>query len=287
MSKIIKLDDRGRKGALFIRRCSVKEPQTIELDGVTKRFDTGNRNRHGRRSAFTALAGISVSIDLNGITVIKGPSGSGKTTLLSLIGCMSRPTTGRIRIHGREITSLPERFLSEIRRDHFGFIFQNYNLIKGISVLENTMIPAYTTEKKHKEIKKKAIYLLDKLKMLSKISQRVEYLSGGERQRVAIARALINDPEVIIADEPTAHLNTDLAAEFLDIVSDLCADGKTLLIASHDPIICEWPVVHHMIELRDGRIMNVYGDKRDECPATGLQESAVGSRYVGGERIYG
>lgn len=221
----------------------------IELSNIVKTFNSGKHNQ------FTAIRGINLSIDLNRITVFKGPSGSGKTTVLSIIGCMSRPTSGRVRVNGREITSLPERFLSEIRRKRFGFIFQSYNLIKGISVLENIMIPAYPVGKKHKLVKKDATNLLEKLKIGSKAKEKVEYLSGGEQQRVAIARSLINDPEVIIADEPTAHLDTDMAGEFLGIISEINAEGKTIIIASHDPVLFESRIVHRVIELRDGRVV--------------------------------
>ena len=200
----------------------------IELVQIAKSFNAGKPN------AFTALKGIDLTIETNRITVFRGPSGSGKTTLLSIVGCMARPTSGRIHVNGRETTSLPERFTAEIRRKTFGFVFQNYNLIKGLSVLENTMIPAYPTGRRYRDLKQKAMGLLQKLDILSKAQQKVEHLSGGEQQRTAIARALINDPSVIIADEPTAHLDTELSFQFMDVVAELKKAGKTVLIASHD-----------------------------------------------------
>ena len=221
----------------------------IELFRVTKIFNMGKAN------AFTALSGIDLRIDLGRITVFKGPSGSGKTTLLSIIGCMSRPTSGRIRLDGRETTSLPERFAARIRRDTFGFIFQNYNLIRGISALENIMIPAYPTGRKHAAVKRRAQDLLGRLNMESKAGERVETLSGGEQQRVAISRALINDPSIIIADEPTAHLDTDLSRQFMDIMIDLKDEGKTILIASHDPLVSGYGGVDRGVGLRDGEIV--------------------------------
>ena len=198
----------------------------IELYNITKTFNQGRENQ------FTALKDISLTIDQNRITVLKGPSGSGKTTLASLVGCMSRPTSGRIKINGKETTSLPEKFLADIRRDNFGFIFQRFNLITGISVLENTLLPTYPMGVSSSLAKKKAIALLEKLNIDSKIRQEVENLSSGEQQRVAIARALINAPLFIIADEPTAHLDQNMAVKFIDILSKLQAEGKTLLIAS-------------------------------------------------------
>ena len=168
---------------------------------------------------------------------------------------MSRPTSGRIVLQGRETTSLPERFAARIRRDTFGFIFQNYNLIRGISVLENTMIPAYPTGKKHAVVKKRAQELLRRLNMESKADERVETLSGGEQQRAAISRALINDPSIIIADEPTAHLDTDLSKQFMEIMIGLKEDGKTILIASHDPLVSGYGGVDRGVGLRDGEIV--------------------------------
>jgi len=222
----------------------------IELRHVTKVFNQGNANE------FCAVDDVSLTIDPLRISVLKGPSGSGKTTVLSIIGAMTRSTKGRVFIDGREITSLPERFLTDVRRKTFGFIFQRFNLIKGITALENIMIPAYPTGEKQIKLKKKAMDLLDLLGLSGKATSRTEWLSGGETQRVAIARALINNPEVIIADEPTAHLDTKLSEEFVEIMADLRRHGKTVLIASHDPLIYTSGVVEKIIELRDGKVVS-------------------------------
>jgi putative ABC transport system ATP-binding protein len=220
----------------------------IELNSVRKVFNQGKPNE------FTALRGVSLTIDAGKATVFKGPSGSGKTTLLSLIGCMARPTSGRIHVKGREITSLPERFLTDIRRKEFGFIFQHLNLIHGVSALENAMLPAYTTGEKVASIRERAMKLMDLFSVSAKAHFMTEWLSGGEAQRVTIVRALINDPPVIIADEPTAHLDSKLSADFMEIVEQLKRDGKTVLITSHDPLVFESPIVDRVIDLRDGRV---------------------------------
>jgi len=221
----------------------------IHLSGITKTFNVGKPNE------FQALKGIDLEVALNEVSVLIGPNGSGKTTLLSILGCMSRPTSGRVWLKGRELTSLPERFAVEIRRETFGFIFQNYNLIKGITVLENTMLPAYPTGIKYREIRDRALSLLERLGMGSKTQERVEHLSGGEQQRAAIARALVNGPSIIIADEPTAHLDSELAQRLLDIFAGFKEEGKTILIACHDPLVFESPVVDRVISMRDGRIV--------------------------------
>ena len=156
----------------------------------------------------------------------------------------------------REITSLPERFLTEVRRKTFGFIFQQFHLIKGITAIENVMVPSYPSGENHSSLKKRAANLLGLFNLSNKASSKVEWLSGGEAQRVTIARALINNPSVVIADEPTAHLDTKLSKEFMEIMKELKKEGKTILIASHDPIVHESDTVDRVIEMRDGRIVS-------------------------------
>ncbi|MBV5326495.1 MAG: ABC transporter ATP-binding protein [Chlorobium sp.] len=222
----------------------------IHLQDIRKVFNAGQPNE------FVAIEGVNLTIAPHGATALKGPSGSGKTTLLGLLGCMARPTSGRITLQDREITSLPERFLTEIRRETFGIIFQQFNLIKGLTALENVMLPAYPKGEKHTKLKKRAMGLLDLLNLAGRAAAKVEWLSGGEAQRTAIARALINNPAILIADEPTAHLDTALSREFMEIMRQLKQEGKTILIASHDPIAFQSDVIDRIIEMRDGRIVS-------------------------------
>jgi putative ABC transport system ATP-binding protein len=189
------------------------------------------------------------------VTVFFGPSGSGKTTLLTVVGCLARPTTGRVRLEERDISGLPERFLTQIRRRTFGFIFQQFNLVRGLSAVENVMLPAYPLGGEWRTLKPRAEFLLDSLKLSHRRAARVEWLSGGEQQRVAIARALINDPKVLVADEPTANLDTALSKGFLDILETLAGQGRTILLSSHDPMVIESSVVQRVVKLRDGRIV--------------------------------
>ncbi len=222
----------------------------ISVRDISKVFNAGQPNE------FTALQSVSLSVQLHQTTILKGPSGSGKTTLLSLVGCMSRPTTGRIFLNEQEITSLPERFLTGIRRSTFGFIFQQFNLIKGISALENVMIPAYSTGEKFLPLRKRALEKLEMLDLGKRADAKIECLSGGEAQRVAIARALINNPAIIIADEPTAHLDSKLSHEFMGIMRDLKSSGATIILASHDPIVYDSDLADRVVEMRDGQIVN-------------------------------
>jgi len=220
----------------------------IELQDVRKVFNEGSPGE------FTALDGVSLALGEARVTVLRGPSGSGKTTLLALVGCMARPTAGRIRLDGREISGLPERFLTQVRRSTFGFVFQQLNLVRGIDVLENVMLPAYPLGVPRARLRERALALLARLDLAGRAAARVEWLSGGEAQRVAIARALVNDPPVIIADEPTAHLDTRLSREFMEIVGRLKGEGKRFVIASHDPLVCESPVADRVVAMRDGRV---------------------------------
>lgn len=202
-----------------------------------------------------AVSGVSLQIPFGGITVLRGPSGSGKTSLLSMIGCMARPTSGVVRLGERDISRLPERFLTEIRRQTFGFIFQQFQLIHNLSVLDNVLLPLVPLSCGFAEMRRRAEEVMAPLGLLEKRNRKAKLLSGGEQQRVAIARALINDPAVIIADEPTAHLDSLLAAELLQTFAELRQAGKTLVIATHDPLVAEHASVTQVVQMRDGRML--------------------------------
>ena len=221
----------------------------IELASIRKAYNQGRDNE------FWALNGIDLTIEQGRVTAFCGPSGSGKTTLLTIVGCLARPTSGRVRLSGRDISGLPERFLTDIRRSTFGFVFQQFNLIKGLTARDNVMLPAYPLGGEWRALHERAESLLDSLKLGHRRGARVEWLSGGEQQRVAIARALVNDPEVVIADEPTANLDTALSREFLAILEGLKVQGKTILLTSHDPLVVESAIVDRVISLRDGRVV--------------------------------
>ncbi|MDP3537832.1 MAG: ABC transporter ATP-binding protein [Azonexus sp.] len=222
----------------------------IELSEIKKAFNQGRPNE------YWALSGIDLTLEAGKVTAFRGPSGSGKTTLLTLVGCLARPTSGRVRFKGQDISGLPERFLTEIRRQSFGFVFQQFNLIKGLSALENVILPGFPTGRPRAELIDAAEGLFEQLKLSHRRQAKVEWLSGGEQQRVAIARALINDPEVIIADEPTANLDTALSREFMTILEGFTAAGKTVLLTSHDPLVVESSAVHRVVGMRDGKLVD-------------------------------
>jgi putative ABC transport system ATP-binding protein len=221
----------------------------IALNDITKIFNRGRPNE------FTALNGVSLEIESQRLAVFKGPSGSGKTTLLSIVGCMAKPSEGRVFVGDREVTSLPERFLTDIRRHTFGFIFQQLHLVRGVSALENVILPAYPSGERLAALRERGLRLLEMMGLSSRAKTNIEWLSGGEAQRVAIARALINEPAIVVADEPTAHLDSKLSLDFMAAMERLKAEGKTILFASHDPLVYESAMVDRVLEMRDGRIV--------------------------------
>ncbi len=222
----------------------------ITLNEVNKIFNQGKHNE------FHAIRDVSLQLEAGKVSCLKGASGSGKTTLLSMIGCLSRPTSGRIMLENQILSGLPERFLTDIRRHTFGFIFQKFNLIQGLNVLENIMLPAYPLGLKHSELRQSAETLIEQFGLQRVKNNPVEWLSGGESQRVAICRALINNPQIVIADEPTANLDSKLSQELMGLMDELRQSGKTILMTSHDADVFDSAVIDTVIEMRDGEIVS-------------------------------
>ena len=236
----------------------------IELFQVSKCFNAGRPNQ------FLALDNISLTIRRQELTVLKGPSGSGKTTLLSLVGCMSRPTSGRIHLTGMSTAFMKNAAAAEQSR-----YLQSPGAVpdRNQEATVRLHLSAVQSAARHNRAGKHhapclsdrgepptssgsgPCELLETFAIARHAESKVEWLSGGELQRVAIARALINDPEVIIADEPTAHLDSRLSAEFMAIVGAFRQDGKSIIIASHDPIVFSHPLADTVITMRDGRVV--------------------------------
>lgn len=221
----------------------------IQLDRINKVFNQGRHNE------LHAVRDVSLDIEAGKLTCLRGPSGSGKTTLLAMIGCLSRPTSGRITLDGERLSGLPERFATDVRRRTFGFVFQQFNLIRGLTLLDNVMLPAYPDAPDPKVLGAKAESLLDRFGLFGLAGHKVEWLSGGEAQRTAICRALINDPAILIADEPTANLDSKLSAAFMEIAAELVSSGKTLIVSSHDSQVFDNPVVDRLVSLHDGQVV--------------------------------
>lgn len=220
----------------------------ISLAKVEKRFHSGRPNE------ITALHELSLEIAPGQATLLAGPSGAGKTTLLSLIGLMSRPSSGRITLLGKETTLLGEQFRTLFRRRHVGFIFQHFQLITDLKVKENLDLVLYQEGIPMKAIRRKRMRLLERFGLSGKAKTKTAVLSGGEKQRLAIARALMNDPEILLVDEPTAHLDTAMSRDLIGLFQELNQEGKTFVIASHDPLILDSGLPDRILHFRDGSV---------------------------------
>jgi putative ABC transport system ATP-binding protein len=217
----------------------------IHLRGVSKTFE-------GKRKV-TALHGVDLAIERGEMVSIVGPSGSGKSTLLNLIGGLDQPSAGEIEIDGEPLAKLDDDSLTRVRRDKIGFIFQFFNLLPTLSVIENVSLPLHLRGWPRKKIEERARELLDLVKLGARLEHLPDELSGGERQRVAIARALSVYPPIVLADEPTGNLDTATGAEILSLVHDLHDRlGATVLIVTHDLAVAE--SCSRTIHIRDGRI---------------------------------
>jgi putative ABC transport system ATP-binding protein len=220
----------------------------IELKNIIKKYEINKNN------VVTALDNINISIKDGELVVLRGASGSGKSTILSLIAALSKPTSGEVLIDSKRISKLPDNFASDFRRDNIGFVFQKYNLITTLSVRENIILPLVPMNLDALEIEKKLNRVMNMFKIEHKKDALVKNLSGGEQQRVAIARANINDPDIILADEPTANLDEKLSLHFIDIIKELKSQGKTIIIATHDPLFFALDIVDTEIQIHNGLI---------------------------------
>ena len=209
----------------------------------------------GRPEEVRALNQIDLEILKNRIVLIRGPSGSGKTTLLNLISAMDHPTRGQIFLFGEDISKYSDVELSRIRQKRVGFIFQNFNLLPRLSAWENVAFPLLPLGILENERRKRSVEILIQLKLEKRVNHTPEQMSGGEQQRVAISRALINDPEIIMADEPTSNIDAESIRILLDIFTDLKRKGKTIIISSHDPIFLNFSETIFL--LKDGRLMSI------------------------------
>jgi len=221
----------------------------IILKDITKKYEL-NRN-----NTITAIENISLHIKEGELVVLKGVSGSGKSTILSLVASLTKPTTGEVIVDNQRVSKLPDNFASDYRQSTIGFIFQKYNLIPTLSVEDNILLPLVPTNPDENEAKDKLDRVLSQFNIRDKQHSIVRNLSGGEQQRVAISRALVNNPKVIIADEPTANLDEKLSKDFIDILQTLKLSGKTILVATHDPLFFDLDIVDRVIEIRAGKII--------------------------------
>jgi len=230
------------------RPAGPEEPATNEivlLRKVTKIYDTG-------KVKVEALTEVEIGIEPGEYLAIMGPSGSGKSTMLNLLGCLDRPTTGEYLIDGIDVSLLDDDSLSDIRNRKLGFVFQSYNLIPQLTVIENIEVPLYYQGVPEKESRQKAESLARRMGLGDRMQHRPMELSGGQQQRVAIARALANDPVMILADEPTGNLDSATGADVLQLMDELHQEGKTLVVVTHDSDVARHS--HRVIRMKDGRV---------------------------------
>ncbi len=223
----------------------MQNPTIIDIHGIEKAYDLGAVMVH-------ALRGVDLAIAEGEFVAIMGASGSGKSTLLNVLGCLDQPTAGSYFLGGRDVAQLDDNELSEIRGSYLGFIFQSYNLIPQLTVLENIQVPLFYQGKTMSECRELCVELAEMVGLADRLEHRPTQLSGGQQQRVAIARSLTNDPLMILADEPTGNLDTQTETEVLDIITRLNGNGKTIVMVTHDDQVAER--AHRVLHMRDGLI---------------------------------
>lgn len=217
------------------------------MENITKTYTIGEEN-------VAVLRGINLSIEQGEFVSIMGTSGSGKTTLMNIIGCLDIPTSGRYMLAGSEVSNLTDDELSVIRNEHIGFVFQNFYLLPYATVLENVLLPTLYVEKHKDNTEKRAMELLKLVGLEERAKFRPNQLSGGQQQRVAIARALINDPELLLCDEPTGQLDSKTAAEIMSLLTEMNNIGKTVIVVTHDENIAAY--TKRIIRIKDGAIVS-------------------------------
>ncbi|MGB6421386.1 MAG: ABC transporter ATP-binding protein [Anaerolineales bacterium] len=220
----------------------------IELENAVKTYQIGEVKTH-------ALDGVSLSIAEGEFTALVGPSGSGKTTMLQLMGCLDRPNSGAVKINGQDVTKLSKNKRADLRREKIGFIFQFFALVPVLTAYENVELPLLLNNVKANERQERVMGLLEAVGLADRAGHRPDQLSGGEQQRVAIARALASEPLLVLADEPTANLDTANGAQAMDIMQRLNQEtGTAFIFATHDPRVMSY--ARRVIELQDGRIVD-------------------------------
>lgn len=223
-------------------------PILIRLQDITRHFQQGELR-------VEVLKGISLEVAAGEFIALRGTSGSGKSTLMHILGLLDRPTAGRYLLQGEDVARLPDDRLSELRNQMFGFIFQTFYLVPYISALENVVLPGLYGPQTGRRLRQRGEELLDQVGLSDRMTFRPGQLSGGQQQRVALARALINDPEVLLADEPTGQLDSTTSAEIMQLLSDIHQQGRTVVLVTHDAATAshaQREILLHDGQLREG-----------------------------------
>lgn len=232
------------------RRASSSDDVVVHLDDVHKVYLMGD-------TEVRALNGVTLKIPRGGYWAIMGPSGSGKSTMLNLLGCLDRPTSGRYLLEGEDVGVMDDDELSAHRLKHLGFVFQSFNLIPQLTVRENIELPLYYQGWDPAKAAERAVMLAERVGLGHRVNHRPTELSGGQMQRVAIARALANDPDVILADEPTGNLDSATSVQIMQMLTELNTSGKTVILVTHEPDIAEH--ARTRLHMRDGKVDRIEG----------------------------
>jgi len=230
--------------------------KVLELDKIVKTYGAGD-------SALTVLHGLDIQVEEGEFVGIVGASGSGKTTLMNIVGCLDRPTSGEYCLNGEDVAHLDDDRLSLVRNRSIGFVFQSFNLIAQLTVLENVELPLFYSRTPRRERHKRCLDLVEAVGLGHRTEHYPTQLSGGECQRVAIARALVNQPALLLTDEPTGNLDTKNGEEVLEIFHDLHAQGRTILMVTHNAEIASG--LPRVIEMRDGMVLKDTGFGTGTC----------------------
>ena len=228
----------------------------IHLENIRKSYYLGKQE-------LQVLKGIGMDVFKNEYVALMGPSGSGKSTLMNILGCLDSPSGGRYILNGKDVSRMPDNDLAEVRNQEIGFVFQQFNLLPRLTALENVALPLVYSGVSKRERLERANEVMAKVKLQDRSHHKPNELSGGQCQRVAIARALINNPSIILADEPTGNLDSKTSYEIMDILGKIHADGNTVILVTHEEDISHF--AHRVIRLRDGVIES---DKLNANPAT-------------------
>jgi putative ABC transport system ATP-binding protein len=219
----------------------------IHLENIRKNYFMG-------KNVLEVLKGVSLDIFKNEYVALMGPSGSGKSTLMNILGCLDTPTAGKYILNQQDVSKMEDNSLAEVRNKEIGFVFQQFNLLPRLTALENVALPLVYAGISKKQRNEKALHVLDMVNLSDRSHHRPNELSGGQSQRVAIARALVNDPAIILADEPTGNLDTKTSYEIMEIFNTIHSGGNTIVLVTHEEDIANH--AHRIIRLRDGVIEN-------------------------------